>query len=239
MPRRSANFTPPPRRPESSPAITLFVEPEDPIRIMGEMIRDADLVQEKLRGLAFADEHYRADLRVIRGVAVRMADRCARLLGEIDDTKEAEALQYGEDLPPADPEALKTARDGIRDAVAREDFGEALAGPTTPALPHRRNGTAPKPPAPEKKKRGRPRAYHATDPLEQTETKMPLVVQIAQLLKAGPKSTGQLIEHFRGLGDGRTAEEIKAALARLRIDEEIITKQEGPLGAMNYLAATA
>jgi len=89
-PRRAANFTPPPRRPESSPAITLFVEPEDPIRIMGEMIRDADLIHEKLRGLAFADEHYRADLRVILGVAVRTKQRCARLLGEAPTTVDIE-----------------------------------------------------------------------------------------------------------------------------------------------------
>jgi len=131
MTRRSANFTPPARRPEQSPAVTLFVEPEDPIRVMGEMIRDVDLISEKLRGLAFADDAYRGDLRVIMGVAVRTKRRCERLLGEgstaadiegavgrlaekiVEQVDEGFGFENGPDaVPPPTPKPLKNQRAG-------------------------------------------------------------------------------------------------------------------------------
>ena len=78
---RSIPFTPPaePREPRQ---VDLFTEPTQPLLILGEMVRDVNLMLEMLRGLPFAGDHYSADLQVIAGAAKRTRDRAAKLIGD-------------------------------------------------------------------------------------------------------------------------------------------------------------
>ncbi len=62
--------------------VELFSEPSEPLLVLGEMVRDVNLMLEKLRALPFSAEFYRADLRVIAGAAKRTFDRAARLIGD-------------------------------------------------------------------------------------------------------------------------------------------------------------
>ena len=66
-------------------AITIWVEPQDDINLLGVMVNDASLMLGKLKTLPYAAEGYRGDLRVILGAAERMRSRCARLLGEASE----------------------------------------------------------------------------------------------------------------------------------------------------------
>jgi hypothetical protein len=84
-------FTPPPEPRQAAvetsaapDAPALYAEPQDGVLLLGEMFRDSKVIEEKLKKLPFAGEAYRGDLRVIRGAAKRIADRCAKLLGESD-----------------------------------------------------------------------------------------------------------------------------------------------------------
>jgi hypothetical protein len=87
---RSIPFTPPPagkathvEPPAEVPTQrALWVEPTEQMLILGEMLRDTQLMLEKLQGLPFSGVGYRGDLRVIRGAAKRTAERCARLIGD-------------------------------------------------------------------------------------------------------------------------------------------------------------
>lgn len=67
---------------DTPPTPDLYVEPEDGLLILGEMLYDVSTMGEKLRELPFSRTAFRGNLRVVRGAAVRIADRCAQLLGE-------------------------------------------------------------------------------------------------------------------------------------------------------------
>ncbi len=88
---RSILFSPPssqnepeeePIQHNESPRVTLYEEPADGVLVLGEMMRDAKLIEEKLSGLPFAAAGYRGELRVILSAANRMCQRCVKLLGE-------------------------------------------------------------------------------------------------------------------------------------------------------------
>jgi hypothetical protein len=57
-------------------------EPPEQILLLGHMVADIEIMQAELRGLMFAGPDYRSKLRVVRGAAKRISDRCAKLLGE-------------------------------------------------------------------------------------------------------------------------------------------------------------
>ena len=68
------------KRPDAD--LVLFREPTEEIFLLGVMLVDAKTQTDLLKGLASAGECYRGDLRIIRGAAKRMTDRCSLLLGE-------------------------------------------------------------------------------------------------------------------------------------------------------------
>lgn len=72
----------PPEEKRTDKAIVLFEEPTDDILTLGAMLVDAKAQLDLLKGLAISGEAYRGNLRMVRGAAVRMAERCKRLLGE-------------------------------------------------------------------------------------------------------------------------------------------------------------
>ncbi len=79
---QSPPVSPPPVA-EQVPHVTLYEEPVDGVLVLGEMMRDAQLIEEKLKALPFAGgAGYRGELRVILGAANRLCQRCAKLLGE-------------------------------------------------------------------------------------------------------------------------------------------------------------
>lgn len=92
---RSMLFTPPPEpranghhatataTATEKERVVLAEEPEDAVLVLGDMVRDASLILDKLKRLPFAGpDGYRGELRVILGAAKRTSERCARLLGE-------------------------------------------------------------------------------------------------------------------------------------------------------------
>ena len=66
----------------TKPPVVLHTEPTEDILLLGEMLVDSKTMADLLKGLVAAGEGYHGNLRVIRGAAVRMAERCKRLLGE-------------------------------------------------------------------------------------------------------------------------------------------------------------
>lgn len=71
--------------PASSPGpardVKLWTEPTEEILILGLMMRDNNTIESMLKRLAF-DPDYQGSLRVIAGAAVRIRERCEKLLGE-------------------------------------------------------------------------------------------------------------------------------------------------------------
>ncbi len=61
----------------------LHMEPAEDILLLGEMLQDVKTSLDLLRKLAISGVAYRGHLRVIRGNAVRTAERAQRLLGEV------------------------------------------------------------------------------------------------------------------------------------------------------------
>lgn len=69
---------------ENAPSRTVvYQEPEQDIRILGELVRDVGVQKDMLAGLVFstADE-YKRNLRVVRNAAERTIKRCDRLIGD-------------------------------------------------------------------------------------------------------------------------------------------------------------
>lgn len=61
----------------------LYQEPEEDIRILGEMLRDVGIMNKMLQSLVSVDSgEYRGNLRVVLGAAERMKHRCLRLIGD-------------------------------------------------------------------------------------------------------------------------------------------------------------
>lgn len=81
------SLVPPARPPEEAPPapISLFVEPDNPIELLGEMLHDVATMGELLRGLPFERQHYRANLRLVYAASNRMRKRCERLLEEAEE----------------------------------------------------------------------------------------------------------------------------------------------------------
>jgi hypothetical protein len=102
MPKRSIT-TRARRRPEDAPPAPaeLYREPEHDIELLGEMLHDVETMEDLLRQLPFDREHYRANLRIVRGAAVRMGERCIRLLQEDDATHFPPAGVVGVVMAPA------------------------------------------------------------------------------------------------------------------------------------------
>jgi hypothetical protein len=69
---------------QSAPAaVKLYTEPEEDIRVLGELVRDVGVMKDMLAGLAFSSmEEYRKNLRVVRNAAERTIRRCDRLIGD-------------------------------------------------------------------------------------------------------------------------------------------------------------
>jgi hypothetical protein len=96
--RRAADGPPPPPN--------LYQEPDEDILIVGEMLHDLKTMDELIRKLPFDREHYRANLRIVLGAAVRTRQRCERLL---------------EDSPLAQVEG---AIDRLAERIVEESFSE-------------------------------------------------------------------------------------------------------------------
>ena len=69
--------------PAASTPLKLHAEPENEIRVFGEMVRDVGVMKDMLTGLVFtgADDYVR-NLRVVRNAAERTIKRCDRLIGD-------------------------------------------------------------------------------------------------------------------------------------------------------------
>jgi hypothetical protein len=93
---------PPHRRPEDGPPppADLYVEPDEDVLLLGEMLHDLDVMYEMLRKLAFDRDHYRANLRIVLGASVRMNQRCQRLLGELQPKPATEPAAAPEPFAP-------------------------------------------------------------------------------------------------------------------------------------------
>jgi hypothetical protein len=66
--------------------VSIHREPEEDILLLGLMMQDCALQAEMLRDLIKAGnvQNYRSSLMICRGAAVRMKQRCTRLLGDGD-----------------------------------------------------------------------------------------------------------------------------------------------------------
>ena len=76
---------PPPasEEPKEGSRIQLYSEPQEDIRVLGELVRDVGVMRDLLSGLAFAGaDEYKRNLRVVKSAAERMITRCDRLIGE-------------------------------------------------------------------------------------------------------------------------------------------------------------
>lgn len=118
MARISRKLIPPARRPEDAPPppAELYIEPENDIELLGEMLHDNRVMAEMLQELPFDRAHYRANIRIVLGAAVRMRERCARLLGEQPTAADIKG-------------AIERLTDAIVDEIEREpepDPGRAL-----------------------------------------------------------------------------------------------------------------
>ena len=61
----------------------IYQEPEQDIRVLGELVRDVGTMKDMLAGLVFTGpEEYARNLRVVRGAAERTIKRCDRLIGD-------------------------------------------------------------------------------------------------------------------------------------------------------------
>lgn len=125
------------RAEETPPPADLYVEPEEDLLVLGEMLHDAATMGEMLRELPYSRLDYRGNLRVVRGAAVRMADRCAKLLGETapanKDTREHAKAVLAKELAAinvvdASPEQAQ---------AADEETGEYTVTVDDPEAPHR------------------------------------------------------------------------------------------------------
>lgn len=95
MAKASRSLVPPPRRPNDGPPLPpeLYTEPAEEILVVGEMLHDITTMRELLAGLPFDRDHYRANLRIVAGAAIRTRLRCERLLGESSSPFTAELLE--------------------------------------------------------------------------------------------------------------------------------------------------
>lgn len=63
--------------------VKLHTEPEQDIRVLGELVRDVGTMKDMLTELVFAtSDGYLQNLRVVRNAAERTIRRCDRLLGD-------------------------------------------------------------------------------------------------------------------------------------------------------------
>lgn len=79
-------------------------EPATDIELLGAMLTDNATTGALLRQLPYERTHYRSNLRMVLGAAVRMKERCIRLLRE-DDARL--------------PDVLLPAAESVRDAMSR------------------------------------------------------------------------------------------------------------------------
>lgn len=214
-PHRRAEDVPP-------PPPDLYREPENDIELLGEMLHDVETMGDKLKRLPFERDHYRADLRIVRGAAVRMADRCARLLEEVQPQHRAEAIHEdrtaaaqasnkidaSDRLPTIVNEPDDTERH-LEDAVAREIVPDSH--------PTRKNGTA------------RPKKI-GTREFTLVESFI-----MSELQDRGTASTTELVEWVTKERRVPSAE-VNDALANLRITKRITTSRLGR-GFINRIAS--
>jgi hypothetical protein len=59
-----------------------FEDPPDQVVLYGHMTGDTEIISALIRALPFSGSEYRSNLRIARGACKRLADRCAKLLGE-------------------------------------------------------------------------------------------------------------------------------------------------------------
>ena len=75
-------FKAPPRLVEAAREAGLIRDPQEPIKVYGNMLTDVEIIDSELKTLLFAGDDYMSKLRVIRGASKRLMDRCAALMGE-------------------------------------------------------------------------------------------------------------------------------------------------------------
>jgi hypothetical protein len=210
MPKRSIT-TRARRRPEDAPPAPaeLYREPEHDIELLGEMLHDVETMEDLLRQLPFDREHYRANLRIVRGAAVRMGERCIRLLQEDD----------AEHFPP---EAIVMAPA----TVAEEMDRQAAFDDNDQQIEAHKRALAGNPPA------GNGRKRSSAVPVEGGI--QPTIRALLQ--EAGTMSTTEIIDAMQA-GSGASAQTIKDALAKMRVSGEVVTRHAGPRRMVNRLAS--
>jgi hypothetical protein len=173
--------------------------------LLGHMLYDAELQDERLRELPFDTRNYRGNLRVIRGAAVRMADRCAKLLGEVLDPREQAKAVLAKELAAID--VVDTHFPVIESG---SEGGEA--GPP-PQNSHRtrKNGSD----RPKKTGKGAAREYSVAE-----------TFVVSTLRNLGPMGTERLITNLYA-GNGIDRGEAAEALAALRRDKKVLFGRVG------------
>lgn len=235
---KHASLVPPPRRPEDSPPapVSLFVEPDNPIELLGEMLHDVSTMGELLRGLPFERQHYRANLLLVYAASNRMRKRCERLLEEAEEL--AQVPSPGEPFVApetfGEPFKFNTAEEL---AEANRIMGEVGTGPNMikdppaePANPPER--TEPARPA---RKSGLTRKNGSGPPTKTGGYTMVESFVMSELVERGTATTTELVS---AISERRRISkvEVEDALAALRVAKVIITAQLGR-GVINRLAS--
>lgn len=218
MPRASRSLIPPARQPGEGPPAPpeLYVEPQNDIELLGEMLHDQATIGEMLRELPFDRAHYRGNLRVVLGAAVRMRDRCVRLLGEAEELQPEEHENRVRHITVEEESNIIDAR--VAEDLAH--FVETVVDTSPePALPHRRNGNGKPPAEPQKKAH----EYSVVESFIMSELK-----------DRGMATTRELVDFIskeRIVPPG----EIEGALANLRVAKKVTTTRLGR-GLINRIA---
>lgn len=224
------SLIPPARRPEDTPPLPadLYVEPEEDLLVLGEMLHDVATMGEMLRELPFVRWSYRGNLRVIRGAAVRMADRCAKLLGEVRDAREEAKAVLAEEVAAINVVDREFAEVETPEEEAQRIY-EAMAD-----SPNLVKADDVQPPASvsHRKRPGQiPSQLGKNGTREYTITESFVMSTIEE---HGSIGTTELIAAV-GKKTSATATEINDALAALRRDKKVLTSHVGR-GMTNHVA---
>ena len=102
-------------------------EPATDIELLGAMIVDNQTMGILLRELPYERAHYRSNLRMVLGAAVRMRDRCRRLLEEGDPIKDVHFAEI--DVTPglSNEDTIERAGAAVAGVTGRRDPAPAAA----------------------------------------------------------------------------------------------------------------
>ncbi len=251
---RSIQVPPRPTRPDDRPPAPpeLYVEPESDIELLGEMLHDTRTMGEMLAQLPFDRAHYRANLRIVLGAAVRMRDRCQRLLedglqlpagsgqsgaaagdflgfmaGTAIAESTAEGLELSAQSPLDDPETIAVVDSIIEEGAGLDDHAGQIETHQQALDPHRAKVAA----AAAAIQGGNGKIKARRDGHEYTVVESFIM---AELKERGTATTAELVDFV--IKERRVPKkEAEDAMANLRITKRIVTSRLGK-GILNRIA---